>query len=42
MAQYRDKESGVIIETDSILSGSWELVEEKKTKAKKVVEDDEE
>lgn len=42
MAQYRDTESGVIIETDSILSGSWELVEEKKTKTKQVAEDDEE
>lgn len=42
MAQYIDKDSGVIIETDSILSGSWELVEEKKTRAKKVVKDDEE
>lgn len=42
MAQYRDKESGVIIETDCILAGSWELVEEKKTKTEKVAEDDEE
>jgi hypothetical protein len=32
--KYRNVDTGVIIESDSVLSGSWEPVEEKKTKAK--------
>lgn len=32
--KYINKDNGVIIESDSTLSGSWEPVEEKKTKAK--------
>ena len=45
--KYRDNKTGVIIETDSVLSGSWVPVEEKKktTKAtkttKKNAKDDE-
>nr|DAS11693.1 MAG TPA: hypothetical protein [Caudoviricetes sp.] len=42
--KYRDNKTGVIIETDSVLSGSWEPVEEKKktTKTtKKNAKDDE-
>lgn len=42
MPTYRNINNGVEISTESELSGDWELVEEKKTKAKKVVEDDEE
>lgn len=32
--KYRDNKTGVIIETDSVLSGSWEPVEEKKKTTK--------
>ena len=32
--KYRNVDTGVIVESDSVLSGSWEPVEEKKTKAK--------
>lgn len=32
--KYRNVDTGVIIESYSVLSGSWEPVEEKKTKAK--------
>lgn len=32
--KYRDNKTGVIIETDSTLSGSWEPVEEKKKTTK--------
>ena len=32
--KYRDNKTGVIIETDSALSGSWEPVEEKKKTTK--------
>lgn len=32
--KYINVDTGVIIESDSALSGSWEPVEEKKTKAK--------
>nr|DAS38527.1 MAG TPA: hypothetical protein [Caudoviricetes sp.] len=32
--KYINKDNGVIIESDSVLSGSWEPVEENKTKAK--------
>lgn len=27
--KYREKKTGAIVETDSVLSGSWEPVEEK-------------
>ena len=30
--KYRNVDTGVIVESDSVLSGSWEPVEEKKTK----------
>lgn len=41
--KYINKDNGVIIESDSVLSGSWEPVEEKKNKAKpkKEAKDDE-
>ena len=42
--KYREKKTGVVIESDSVLSGSWEPVEEKKktTKTtKKSAKDDE-
>lgn len=41
--KYINKDNGVIIESDSVLSGSWEPAEEKKTKAKpkKEAKDDE-
>lgn len=41
--KYRNVDTGVIVESVSVLSGSWELVEEKKTKAKakKEAKDDE-
>lgn len=41
--KYINVDTGVIVESDSVLSGSWELVEEKKTKAKpkKEAKDDE-
>lgn len=42
--KYINVDTGVIIESDSVLSGSWEpAVEEKKTKAKtkKEAKDDE-
>ena len=41
--KYRDVKTGVIIETNCVLSGSWEPVEENKTKAKpkKEAKDDE-
>lgn len=42
MPTYRNVNNGVEILVESELSGDWELVEETKTKAKKVVEDDEE
>lgn len=42
MPTYRNVNNGVEILVESELSGDWELVEEKKTKAKKVEEDDEE
>nr|DAQ69438.1 MAG TPA: hypothetical protein [Caudoviricetes sp.] len=32
--KYRNVDTGVIVESDSVLSGSWEPVEEKKAKAK--------
>lgn len=32
--KYREKKTGVVIESDSMLSGSWELVEEKKKTTK--------
>lgn len=32
--KYREKKTGTIVETDSVLSGSWELVEEKKKNTK--------
>nr|DAD80753.1 MAG TPA: hypothetical protein [Siphoviridae sp. ctet217] len=32
--KYRNVDTGVIVESDSVLSGSWEPVEEKKIKAK--------
>ncbi len=32
--KYKNVDTGVIVESDSVLSGSWEPVEEKKTKAK--------
>ena len=42
MPTYRNVNNGVEILVESELSGDWELVEETKTKTKKVVEDDEE
>ncbi len=42
MPTYRNVNNGVEISVESELSGDWELVEEKKTRVKKVVEDDEE
>lgn len=42
MPTYRNVNNGVEILVESELSGDWELIEEKKTKAKKVEEDDEE
>ena len=42
MPTYRNVNNGVEILVESELSGDWELVEETKTKDKKVVEDDEE
>lgn len=42
MNKYKHKETGVEILTESELFGDWELVEEKKTQAEKVAEDDEE
>lgn len=41
--KYRDVKTGIIIETNCVLSSSWEPVEEKKTKAKpkKEAKDDE-
>nr|DAE02712.1 MAG TPA: hypothetical protein [Siphoviridae sp. ctGiO6] len=41
--KYRNVDTGVIVESDSVLSGSWEPVEEKKTKVKpkKEAKDDE-
>lgn len=46
MPTYRNVKNGVEIVAESELSGDWELVEEKKTRTKKVeddvVEDDEE
>ena len=44
--KYREKKTGAIVETDSVLSGSWEPVEEKKkttntTKTTKTTKDDE-
>lgn len=40
--KYREKKTGVVIESDSVLSGSWEPVEEKKktTKATKTTKND--
>lgn len=32
--KYRDNKTGVIIETDSVLSGSWEPVKEKRKTTK--------
>lgn len=32
--KYREKKTGVVIESDSVLSGSWEPVEEKKKNTK--------
>lgn len=32
--KYREKKTGAIVETDSVLSGSWEPVEEKKKTTK--------
>lgn len=42
MPTYRNVNNGVEILVESELSGDWELVEEKKTRTTKVVEDDEE
>ena len=42
MPTYRNVNNGVEIVAESELSGDWELVEEKKTRVKKGVEDDEE
>ena len=42
MPTYRNVNNGAEISVESELSGDWELVEEKKTRAKKVEEDDEE
>lgn len=44
--KYREKNTGVVIESDSVLSGSWEPVEERKktaktTKTTKTTKDDE-
>lgn len=41
--KYRDVKTGAIIDTNCVVSGSWEPVEEKKTKAKpkKEAKDDE-
>lgn len=41
--KYKNVDTGVIVESDSVLSGSWEPVKEKKTKAKtkKEAKDDE-
>lgn len=41
--KYINKDNGVIIESDSVLSGSWEPLEEqkKKTTKKKEAKDDE-
>lgn len=41
--KYRNVDTGVIVESDSVLYGSWEPVEEKKTKVKpkKEAKDDE-
>lgn len=45
--KYINKDNGVIIESDSVLSGSWEPIEEpieepkKKTTKKKEAKDDE-
>lgn len=41
--KYINVDTGVIVESDSVLSGSWEPVEEKKSKAKakKEAKDDE-
>ena len=41
--KYRNVDTGVIVESDSVLSGSWEPAEEKKTKVKpkKEAKDDE-
>lgn len=32
--KYREKNTGAIVETDSVLSGSWEPVEEEKKTTK--------
>ena len=32
--KYREKKTGAIVETDSVLSGSWEPVEEEKKTTK--------
>lgn len=42
MPIYRNVNNGAEILVESELSGDWELIEEKKVEAEKVVEDDEE